>query len=122
MSSIDTDDDMENAARKLAQMGPKAVVVKGGPPVTADNNDCFFVRDNAVAQWLNCAHVDTHNIHGTGCTFSSAITAYLARGETLADAVHHAKEYISEALENGAPYRLGHGKGPVAHFFKLWNS
>ncbi|MGP0629630.1 bifunctional hydroxymethylpyrimidine kinase/phosphomethylpyrimidine kinase [Nitrospina sp. 32_T5] len=121
---IDTGDDMEQAARRLVQMGPKAVVVKGGPPVTTDNNDCFlFDADaNETIQWLNHKHVSTHNVHGTGCTFSSAIAACLARGESLGDAVRHAKEYISSALEEGARYRLGHGKGPVAHFFKLWNS
>lgn len=123
-TEIDTDDDMEQAARRLAEMGPQAVVVKGGPPVTADNNDCFHSNAdaNGTVQWLNHAHVDTHNVHGTGCTFSSAIAAYLARGETLDDAVRHAKEYISGALESGALYRLGHGKGPVAHFFHLWKS
>ncbi|CCQ91605.1 Hydroxymethylpyrimidine/phosphomethylpyrimidine kinase [Nitrospina gracilis 3/211] len=121
---IDTDDDMEQAARKLAEMGPQAVVVKGGPPVTAGNDDCFCSQANGDAKkhWLKHVHVDTHNVHGTGCTFSSAIAAYLARGEALNDAVRQAKEYISAALENGAPYRLGHGKGPVAHFFKLWNT
>ncbi|MCF8720589.1 bifunctional hydroxymethylpyrimidine kinase/phosphomethylpyrimidine kinase [Nitrospina gracilis] len=121
---IDTDDDMEQAARLLAKMGPQAVVVKGGPPVTTGGDDCFYSNADAkgAVQWLNHAHVDTHNVHGTGCTFSSAIAAYLARGETLDDAVRHAKEYISGALENGALYRLGHGKGPVAHFFHLWKS
>jgi hydroxymethylpyrimidine/phosphomethylpyrimidine kinase len=120
---IHTPDDMEHAVRQLAEFGPQAVVLKGGFPVTEGGDDCFFYEDGAPdnLQWLKHYRVDTHNVHGTGCTFSSAIAAYLARSESLSDAVHHAKEYISGALEAGARYRLGHGKGPVAHFFKLWN-
>jgi len=120
---IHATDDMEHAVRQLAELGPRAVVLKGGAPVTEGGDDCFFCKDDAPdsLQWLKHYRVDTHNVHGTGCTFSSAIAAHLARGEALTDAVRRAKEYISGALEAGARYRLGHGKGPVAHFYKLWN-
>ncbi|WP_282011183.1 bifunctional hydroxymethylpyrimidine kinase/phosphomethylpyrimidine kinase [Nitrospina watsonii] len=119
--NIDSAEAMEDAARQLAALGPQAVVIKGGPPVTVGGDDCFFHNDDAGSvQWLNHAYVDTHNVHGTGCTFSSAMAAYLARSESVSDAVRHAKDYISGALESGALYRLGHGKGPVAHFFQLW--
>lgn len=120
---IQSADDMERAAHQLGELGPRAVVLKGSAPATDNGTDCFFIRDGAreSLQWLKQDRIDTHNVHGTGCTFSSAIAAYLGHGENLADAVRRAKEYISGAIEAGARYRLGHGKGPVAHFFKLWN-
>ena len=63
--------------------------------------------------------VMTRNTHGTGCTMSSAFAALLARGLTLQQAARGAKEYIARAIESGAGYTIGHGHGPVDHFFIL---
>ena len=60
------------------------------------------------------------NTHGTGCTLSSAIAAFLARGYALDDAAAAAKEYIAGAIAAGAHYRIGHGHGPVHHFYRFW--
>ncbi|NTV06385.1 MAG: bifunctional hydroxymethylpyrimidine kinase/phosphomethylpyrimidine kinase, partial [Chlorobiaceae bacterium] len=57
----------------------------------------------------------------TGCTLSSAIAAYMARGETIEAAVSKAKTYINEALRAGATFRLGHGNGPLHHFYRQWS-
>ena len=64
------------------------------------------------------SRIRTENTHGTGCTLSSAITAYYARGHKLAEAVGLAKSYLFEALKAGADVKLGAGHGPVNHFFK----
>ena len=61
--------------------------------------------------------VKTENTHGTGCTLSSAFAAALARGEELTAAAKSAKDYIAQAIIAGAEYELGHGHGPVNHFF-----
>jgi hydroxymethylpyrimidine kinase/phosphomethylpyrimidine kinase len=64
--------------------------------------------------------VHTKNTHGTGCTFGSAIASYLARGEAPPDAVRLAKEYLTEAIRTAYP--VGHGHGPVHHFWQWWDS
>jgi hydroxymethylpyrimidine/phosphomethylpyrimidine kinase len=69
---------------------------------------------------LEGVRVDTRNNHGTGCTLSSAIAAFLARGEDIETAARKAKDYITRAIEAGANYRLGNGHGPVHHFFDYW--
>lgn len=117
---INSRDDMEQAAKDLCQMGPKAVVVKGGNLLKDSSDDCLFVRDGQIL-WLNQKRVHTNNVHGTGCTFSAAITAFLAHSLSIADAVHVAKKYLTGAIEAGANYQLGKGKGPVMHFYQTWN-
>jgi hydroxymethylpyrimidine/phosphomethylpyrimidine kinase len=74
--------------------------------------------DGEECRLLEHRRIDTTNTHGTGCTFSSAIAAYMARGERFFDAVSHAKAYISGAIENALD--LGHGCGPTHHFFDLY--
>jgi hydroxymethylpyrimidine/phosphomethylpyrimidine kinase len=91
------------------------VVVKGGhlagPPI-----DVFF--DGSELRELVAERVDTKNTHGTGCTFASAIAAYLAGGEPLPEAVRKAKSYLTEALRRA--FDVGGGHGPVHHFWKWW--
>jgi hydroxymethylpyrimidine/phosphomethylpyrimidine kinase len=70
---------------------------------------------------LEGERIETRNNHGTGCTLSSAIASYMARGCGIEEAVSKAKEYISKAIEAGAGYVIGQGHGPVHHFFKYWN-
>jgi len=64
--------------------------------------------------------VETTSTHGTGCTFGSAVAAFLARGEPLAEAVGHAKEYLTDALRRA--YTIGSGNGPVHHFYRWWDA
>jgi hydroxymethylpyrimidine/phosphomethylpyrimidine kinase len=101
---------MRVAARKLAAMGPQAVLVKGGHLVV-DAIDVLFYQ----GKWLEftAPRVETRHTHGTGCTYSAAITALLAAGNDLPAAVGKAKKYISEAIRT-AP-GLGAGSGPVNH-------
>jgi len=114
---------MEEAAVDLLALGPEAVIVKGGHLVERENADCLVTlgpSGTAEITWLEGEHTDTKNTHGTGCTFSSAICAYLGRGEELRSAVRKAKIYISDAIREGAGYRLGSGHGPVHHFYRQW--
>ena len=117
--SINSRDEMEQAAKDLCQMGPQAVVMKGGNLSTRESDDCLFVRGGRIL-WLNQKRVNTKNVHGTGCTFSAAITAFLAHSLSIEDAVLEAKKYLTGALEAGSNYQLGEGKGPVRHFFQTW--
>jgi hydroxymethylpyrimidine/phosphomethylpyrimidine kinase len=116
-------DDMEAAAQDLMALGPKAVLLKGGHHEAAQVSDVLVHRlesGGLVTRWFDYARVDTPNTHGTGCTLSSAVAAYLARGATLEDAVAGAREYVQAAIEAGAAYTLGHGHGPVHHFHAAW--
>jgi hydroxymethylpyrimidine/phosphomethylpyrimidine kinase len=73
-----------------------------------------------ATRWFEYPRVDTANTHGTGCTLSSAVAAYLAHGRTLQDAVAAARDYVQAAIEAGAAYELGRGHGPVLHFHASW--
>jgi len=106
-------EEMRAAAEQIVTGGARAVVVKGGHAVTRAT-DVFY--DGTSMELLQSEVVDTHNTHGTGCTLSAAICAYLARGATLLEAVRRAKLYITGALHHSLS--IGQGSGPVGHF---WN-
>ncbi len=111
--------DMERAATALLASGVGAVLVKGGH---ADGETCadLLVWRTAQAvqqQWFTQPRVPTGNAHGTGCTLSSAIAAYLAHGQSLPTAVAAAKEYVTGCLRAAADWRLGQGAGPLNHFY-----
>ena len=104
---------MEAAARKLAEMGARAVIVKGGHMDRAI--DVVF-DGNEVVQ-LGGDKVKFENTHGTGCTFASALTAQLAAGRGLIEAATLAKAYVTKAIEKG--YVVGKGRVPLDHFYRL---
>lgn len=112
---------MEKAALDLIQMGPQAVVVKGGH-LNGDCDDCLCLKTSTPEiHWFSAEKIQTRNTHGTGCTFSAAITAFLARGFTILEAVKKAKEYLTQAIHAGKQLTIGQGNGPVHHFYHLWN-
>lgn len=102
--------DMQEAARAICDQGARAVVVKGAG-LTADAADLFY--DGKQFQVIMGRHLPTTSTHGTGCTFSAAITAGLARGLQLLPAIQAAKRYITAAI--GSAPGLGGGRGPVNH-------
>ena len=108
-------DGMRTIARRLFEMGPRHVVVKGGH-LKGSAIDVLY--DGADFQCFEAERVDTTSTHGTGCTFASAITAGLAKGAGVADAVAAAKAYLTGALRHAAP--MGRGHGPVHHFHNLY--
>jgi hydroxymethylpyrimidine/phosphomethylpyrimidine kinase len=104
---------MEAAARKLAEMGARAVIVKGGHMDRAV--DVVFDGNELVQ--LGGDTVKIENTHGTGCTFASALTAQLAAGRGLIEAATLAKAYVTKAIEKG--YAVGKGRMPLDHFYRL---
>jgi hydroxymethylpyrimidine/phosphomethylpyrimidine kinase len=112
--------DMQAAAQELAHFGSRAILMKGGHLNAADCSDLLFLsRPNRWVE-LPGERIASRNTHGTGCTLSAAIAAFLAQGEDLEAAVRQAKAYLTAALRAGAAYRLGDGHGPVHHFFRYW--
>jgi hydroxymethylpyrimidine/phosphomethylpyrimidine kinase len=105
---------MQDAARQLVAGGAPAVVVKGGHAVEKATDVFYDGRDMTL---LRGEIVPTPNTHGTGCTFSAAICALLARGAPLPEAVRGAKTYISGALRHALT--IGQGSGPVGHFWNI---
>jgi hydroxymethylpyrimidine/phosphomethylpyrimidine kinase len=75
----------------------------------------LLLAKNGAAHWMRAPRIHTRNTHGTGCTLSSAIAAYLALGATLFEAVQAAHAYVRAALEAGAKVRTGAGCGPLNH-------
>ena len=111
---INNVDDMREAGRKILELGPKYVLMKGGH-LEGDAVDVLIGND--TFEIYKQERLDRKNTHGTGCTLSSAIASYLARGENLENAVKKAKDYISGAL--AAMLDLGQGQGPMDHGYVL---
>ncbi len=109
-------DTMKAAAREISALGAKMVVVKGGHLEQGSATDVLF--DGEGFRLLERRRIDTGNTHGTGCTFSSAIAAHMAKSETFFDAVAKAKDYVTGAIEHA--FSLGKGCGPTHHFFDLY--
>lgn len=117
---ITTIDEMKDAAAEIST-DTMAVLLKGGH-LTAEPllTDVYYdPRTNQMLE-LPAPKVDTPNTHGTGCTLSSAIAAYMAKGLPMLQAVVAAKEYMIGAISAGAAYTIGKGHGPVCHFHNLW--
>jgi hydroxymethylpyrimidine/phosphomethylpyrimidine kinase len=108
------------AARELATLGCATVLIKGGHLEGPRCDDILWIGDEGRLVRLPGRKIATINNHGTGCTLSSAIAAFLARGEAIEAAVRQAKEYVTGAIAAGAGYRLGRGHGPVHHLYRCW--
>lgn len=108
--------DMKGAAKDLAKFGSRAVLLKGGH-LESDPRATDILWDGREEHILTSERIETRNTHGTGCTYAAAITARLAAGASLLDAVRGAKEYLTQAIKHS--YNPGHGHGPVGHLFEL---
>lgn len=118
---LTTLDEKLDAARHLIALGAHAVLLKGGHEEGDTKTDILY-RDSAegiITSHFAAPTIATRNIHGTGCTLSSAIAAYMARGLKLEDAVREAKHYVYKAINAGADVSIGRGFGPVNHLFNL---
>jgi hydroxymethylpyrimidine/phosphomethylpyrimidine kinase len=113
-------EDMKDAARSLSQHGSKSILVKGGHLKDSQIVDVLYLTQEKRFVSLKSERIETRNNHGTGCTLSSAVAAFLAKGDNIETAVTKAKDYITKAIQAGAAYRLGQGHGPVHHFFAFW--
>ncbi|MBO0551200.1 bifunctional hydroxymethylpyrimidine kinase/phosphomethylpyrimidine kinase [Clostridium botulinum] len=112
---ISSEDDMKKAATIIQSMGSENVLLKGGHRCN-DANDILLYKDKFITIPGN--RIETKNTHGTGCTLSSAIASYLAKGFGIEKSVSLSKEYITKAIENSFP--IGEGVGPVGHFINLY--
>jgi hydroxymethylpyrimidine/phosphomethylpyrimidine kinase len=114
---VSTHDEMAEAAAQIAARGARYVVVTGGDDgdtSATESVDAFWT--GAGVSLLRGPRIDTHNTHGTGCSFSAAIAGRIALGDAVPDAVAFAKEYVARALAGAREWRLGGGHGPLDHF------
>ena len=113
--SISTLIQMEEAAKAIFQMGVKNILLKGGH---LENDSIDILYDGREFSYFSSSRIATKNTHGTGCTLSSAITANLALGYKLDQAITLAKEYITIAIQHSLS--IGKGVGPTHHFYTLY--
>lgn len=106
---------MEEAARRIHRMGPRYVLVKGGH-LKGDAVDVLW--DGRAFTAFTAPRIDSPNTHGTGCTYSAAIAAGLAKGQPLAEAVSSAKAFVTKAIREG--FAPGRGVGVLRHFLGDW--
>ena len=111
---INTIDDMKEAGKKILELGPKYVLMKGGH-LEGDAVDVLIGKE--TFEIYKQERLDRKNTHGTGCTLSSAIASHLALGYEIREAVKLSKEYITEAIRHS--FDIGQGVGPVNHFYKF---
>ena len=116
---LSTNEEKEKAALYLMNYGAKAILLKGGHEESDVKADILFsnTANGIKTSIFTSETIVTSNIHGTGCTLSSAITAFMARGFCLEEAVTVAKKYITKAIRYGSDITIGHGFGPVNHGF-----
>lgn len=114
-----TPEEMAAQGQRLIEMGPKAVLMKGGHAIGSVCTD-VLVDANGIVTICEAPRIDTRNTHGTGCTYSASIAAYLAQGLRLKDAVLTAHAYLQAAIKAADALQIGHGHGPVHHFYGHW--
>jgi hydroxymethylpyrimidine/phosphomethylpyrimidine kinase len=108
---------MQKAMPFLLKYNSFAALIKGGHLPGRDI--CHYYADKSGNQKeIHSPFIETNNTHGTGCTLSAAITAHVARGEKLYDAILLAEKFVGRALTEGKNVKTGQGPGPLNHFFK----
>ncbi len=112
-------DEMATQARALTDLGPQIALIKGGHLNGNTSPDVLW--DGDKLHWFEAVRIQTKNTHGTGCTLSSTIVVQLAKGLLPQAAIAAAKQYISGAIATANLQTVGHGHGPVHHFYNLWN-
>ena len=113
---VETLEDMKKAGEKIMKLGCKSVLMKGGHLKTDKITSLYFTKDGKVYDY-EFEKLNTSNTHGSGCTLSSAIAAYLAKGKTLIEAVEQGQEFAHSAIDHGKNVKTGKGNGPLNHFF-----
>ncbi len=113
--TVSNREDMEEAARRIGKLGARHVLVKGGH-LKGDAVDILWNGREVTA--FQVPRVESSNTHGTGCTFSAAIAAGLAKGRPLGEAVREAKAYVTKAIREGSA--RGRGVGQLRHFLTEW--
>jgi hydroxymethylpyrimidine/phosphomethylpyrimidine kinase len=114
----DTLSAQDDAARELLTLGAKSVFLKGGHSESISARDVLVTSQGLSV--FQSPRLDTKNTHGTGCTLAAALACFMAQGFSLPDSAQKAKAYITKAIEAGRDLHIGHGAGPVQHFFEWW--
>ncbi|PSL05021.1 bifunctional hydroxymethylpyrimidine kinase/phosphomethylpyrimidine kinase [Cecembia rubra] len=115
--AVDSVEKMHQAGKDILNMKCQAVLIKGGHLNTPVIQDILFQKERPEQSYKS-TYIKTNNLHGTGCTLSSAIAAELAKGHELHMAVENARQYVYGALEAGKDIKTGHGNGPLNHFYQ----
>jgi hydroxymethylpyrimidine/phosphomethylpyrimidine kinase len=110
------ENEMRQQAERLLDLGPKAVLIKGGHLSGPKATDLFYGGSHFRA--YSASRIAAKNTHGTGCTLSSAIAAYLVKGLPMEEAIAEAKAYLHSAIAQAASLRIGSGAGPLWHFYR----
>lgn len=118
-STLTCQDQLPEAAKLLARRYHTSVLLKAGHLVEEELVDVLYNIEDDSLTTLPSQRICSNNTHGTGCTLSSALAAFLAQGCTLTEATTRAKNYVYAAIRSGANYHIGHGFGPVNHFYAL---
>lgn len=113
---VEDQEGMKEAAVLIKDMGPQYVIIKGGH---LPGEACDLLYDGRDFTIFSNERIDNIHTHGTGCTFSSAIAAGIAKGINIENAVRNAKDYITKAIIHG--FKLGKGIGPTHHFYELYS-
>jgi len=111
--------EMESAGAELGEKYQVNVLVKGGHLMSPQSSDVLYSKEDMTRYWFHADRIQTKNTHGTGCSLSSAIASYLAQNYLLHEAVNAAKHYLTQAIQSGSNLTIGHGHGPVDHFYFL---
>lgn len=114
---IQNDHEMQAAARILGEEFHTNILIKGGHLQENTASDVLYSIQDNTCHWYKQKRVESQHTHGTGCTLSAAIACYLAQGFTLYAAIFAAKKYLTQAIESGKHLKIGHGVGPVHHFY-----
>ncbi|WP_209403409.1 bifunctional hydroxymethylpyrimidine kinase/phosphomethylpyrimidine kinase [Pseudozobellia sp. WGM2] len=113
---IDNVEDMYKAGEMIQKLGVHSLLLKGGHLKTDKLTSLYFSEDGKVHEF-HFEKFETNNTHGSGCTLSSAIASFLARGESLLEAIESGQNYVHQAILNGKDVRVGGGNGPLNHFY-----
>jgi len=106
---------MLEAAKQLSDSYQIHILIKGGHLEGDQMCDLLYSPDHTYYIYEE-KKIESKNLHGTGCTLSSAIASYLAKGYSMKESIRHAKEYITHAIIAGKDLNIGHGNGPLWHF------
>jgi hydroxymethylpyrimidine/phosphomethylpyrimidine kinase len=113
-------DDLVDQGEQLMALGCSAIVMKGGHLDASVCTDVLIQRDQAPI-FLEHPRVNTNNTHGTGCTYSAAMAAFIGRGYSITDAVRQAHNYLYQAIVHADKLQVGSGHGPTHHFHDMWS-
>lgn len=118
--TIEKQCEFRNIAKELAEKYQVSVLLKAGHLLGDELIDVLYDFEKSECLELASKRVETKNTHGTGCSLSSALASFLARGFDISESAKRAKEFIAESIIAGKDYEIGQGHGPVHHFHQFW--